>query len=89
MATRRWYRQARTERCIDDLVEPARAKTLDLLGDGKGALSRLRGWLVVTLAEAGARAHLAGVDLTTWTIYDLRARRGPYLLARLAAATGG
>lgn len=36
----------RTERCIDDLVEPAQAKTLDLLGDGNGALSRLRGWLV-------------------------------------------
>ena len=36
----------RTERCIDDLVEPARAKALDLLGDGYGALERLRGWLM-------------------------------------------
>jgi hypothetical protein len=35
----------RTERFIADLVEPARAKALDLLGDGYGALERLRGWL--------------------------------------------
>jgi hypothetical protein len=35
----------RTERCIDDLVEPARAKTLDLMGDGHGALTRMRAWL--------------------------------------------
>ena len=38
--------EGRTERCIDDLVEPARAKTLDLMGDGYEALRRLRGWIV-------------------------------------------
>jgi hypothetical protein len=35
----------RQERCVLDLTEPARAKTLDLMGDGWGALERLRGWL--------------------------------------------
>jgi hypothetical protein len=37
--------EGRTARCVDDLVEPARAKTLDLLGDGQGAMTRIRGWL--------------------------------------------
>ncbi len=35
----------RRERCVLHLTEPARAKTLDLMGDGRGALDRLRGWL--------------------------------------------
>jgi hypothetical protein len=35
----------RRERCVLDLTEPARAKTLDLMGDGREALERLRGWL--------------------------------------------
>ncbi len=38
----------RTERCIADLVEPARIKALDLLGDGYGAMERVRGWLLPT-----------------------------------------
>ena len=36
----------RTERCIADLVEPARIKALDVLGDGYGAMERVRGWLL-------------------------------------------
>jgi hypothetical protein len=35
----------RRERCVLDLTEPARAKTLDLMGDGRGALDRFRRWL--------------------------------------------